>query len=87
MEVTLSKAEKEKIVEDLKKEFREMLEESLEKASSFQYVSRKQLAKMLDICEGSIANLEKDGLPYTKFGKSVKYEVGEVQKWITDRRK
>jgi len=85
MEIILSKEDRKEIVNELKIEFGEMFEEALEKAISFQFVDRKQLALMLSVCESTISTLEKEGLPHSRFGKSVRYDIRKIQDWIDSR--
>lgn len=44
-------------------------------------VGRKQLAKLLGISERSICDLQNEGLPCHRLGRSVRFDYEEVLRW------
>ena len=50
-------------------------------------VDRKRLAKLLGISERSICDLQNEGLPCHRFGRSVRFDHEEVLRWCQDRNK
>lgn len=50
-------------------------------------IDRKQLAKLLGISERSICDLQNEGMPCHRFGRSVRFDHEEVLRWCQDRSK
>jgi predicted DNA-binding transcriptional regulator AlpA len=50
-------------------------------------VDRKHLATLLGISERSICDLQNEGLPCHRFGRSVRFDHQEVLRWCQDRSK
>lgn len=49
-------------------------------------VNRKGLAGLLGIAERTISDLQNEGMPCHRFGKSVRYEYQEVLAWSKNRK-
>jgi 5-methylcytosine-specific restriction protein A len=45
-------------------------------------VSEKELAEILQLSRSTINRLRKQGMPFIKIGKSVRYDLEAVKKWI-----
>jgi excisionase family DNA binding protein len=50
-------------------------------------LTQKELAEFLKITEMTLYRWRKEGMPYIKAGKQVRYEKEEVLKWLKTRDK
>jgi len=48
-------------------------------------LTRQELADYLKVHVRTIDNKVKDGMPSVKFGKSVRFELDDVLKWIKEQ--
>ena len=48
-------------------------------------ITKKQLAEKMQVTPVTINNLMKQGLPFYKFGRSVRYDWDEVLKWTKEK--
>ena len=48
-------------------------------------LTRQELADYLKVHVRTIDNKVKDGMPVVKFGKSVRFEIDDVKKWIKEQ--
>ena|GEM_PF-4805792 len=85
--VVLNEEQQKTIVKELSQELHELNLESIKEASKFQYVTKKQLAELLNVSENSIMRLREQGLPYFSFGKIVRYNLNDVQEWMRNYNK
>lgn len=51
------------------------------------FISKKELAKKLELTIGSINNYMKKGMPYHKLDYIVRFKLSEVEIWLEQRRK
>lgn len=51
------------------------------------YLSEKELCEWLKISRSKAVNLRKEGMPFIKLGKSVRFDKEEVEKWLEEKRK
>ena len=49
------------------------------------YLTSKDLEKKYQISRSTVDNWKKEGLPYIKIGRSVRFVEKEVEKWINER--
>lgn len=49
------------------------------------YLSEKELCEWLKISRSKAVSLRKEGLPFMKLGKSVRFDKEEVEKWLKER--
>lgn len=49
-------------------------------------VDRKQLAALLGISERTVSDLQNEGMPFHRFGRSVRFGFDEVIEWSKGRR-
>jgi predicted DNA-binding transcriptional regulator AlpA len=49
------------------------------------YLTSKDLEKKYQISRSTVDNWKKEGLPYIKIGRSVRFDEAEVDKWIKKR--
>ena len=49
------------------------------------YLTSKDLEKKYQISRSTVDNWKKEGLPYIKIGRSVRFDETEVDKWISKR--
>ncbi|MBL1228017.1 helix-turn-helix domain-containing protein [Enterococcus sp. BWB1-3] len=85
--VVLNEEQQQQIIKELAQELQELNMKSIKEASKFQYVSKKQLAELLDVSEKSVMRLREQGLPYFSFGKIVRYNLNDVQEWMRNYNK
>jgi excisionase family DNA binding protein len=45
-------------------------------------ITEKQLIDLLKLSRATISRLRKNGMPYKKIGKSVRYDYDEVRQWL-----
>lgn len=50
-------------------------------------LTKKQLMEKLNISLPTVGKLMKQGMPYIKIGKAVRFDYDEVLKWIKERNK
>ncbi|MBO0423578.1 helix-turn-helix domain-containing protein [Enterococcus plantarum] len=80
--VILSDEQQKQIIRELATELQKLNMESIKEASKFQYVTKAQLAELLNVSENSIMRMREQGMPYFSFGKIVRYNLNEVQEWM-----
>ena len=49
------------------------------------YLTSKDLEKKYQISRSTVDNWKKEGLPFIKIGRSVRFDEKEVERWINDR--
>lgn len=49
------------------------------------YLTEKELCEWLKFSRMKIFRLRKEGLPYIKVGKSVRYDKGVIEKWLNEK--
>ena len=49
------------------------------------YLTSKDLEKKYQISRSTVDNWKKEGLPFIKIGRSVRFDEKEVEKWINKR--
>jgi excisionase family DNA binding protein len=49
------------------------------------YLTSKDLEKKYQISRSTVDNWKKEGLPFIKIGRSVRFDEKEVDKWINKR--
>lgn len=50
------------------------------------YITIKELCNRLKVTRQTIYEWRKQGLPYYKFGKLVRFDYDEVKKWLESRK-
>lgn len=50
------------------------------------FLTKEQLAEHLGLSPSMVSKLMRQGLPYYKFGRAVRYRSGEVAAWLQKRR-
>lgn len=85
--IVLNEEQQKQIIKELAQELCELNMEVIKEASRFQCVTKKQLAKILNVSENSIMRLREEGLPYFSFGKIVRYNLNDVQEWMRNYNK
>lgn len=48
-------------------------------------ITEKELMEKLKLSRSSIVRLRKEGLPFKKINRSVRYDEEEVQKWLENK--
>jgi len=49
------------------------------------YLTSKDLEKKYQISRSTVDNWKKEGLPFIKIGRSVRFVEKEVERWINER--
>jgi len=49
------------------------------------YLTSKDLEKKYQISRSTVDNWKKEGLPFIKIGRSVRFDEKEVERWINER--
>ena len=49
------------------------------------YLTSKDLEKKYQISRSTVDNWKKDGLPFIKIGRAVRFDEREVERWINKR--
>ena len=49
------------------------------------YLTSKDLERKYQISRSTVDNWKKEGLPFIKIGRSVRFDEKEVEKWINER--
>lgn len=49
-------------------------------------LNKKELASKLKVSVATIDNLMKKGMPYLKIGKSVRFNLEEIFKWLKEKK-
>ena len=49
------------------------------------YLTSKDLEKKYQISRSTVDNWKKEGLPFIKIGRSVRFDEKDVEKWINER--
>ena len=49
------------------------------------YLTSKDLEKKYQISRSTVDNWKKEGLPFIKIGRSVRFDEREVERWINER--
>ena len=49
------------------------------------YLRSKDLEQKYQVSRATIDNWKKQGMPYLKIGRSVRFDEAEVEKWIRER--
>ena len=49
------------------------------------FMTVKELCDMMKVTRTTIDNWRKEGLPYKKFGKIVRFDKDEVMEWLNNR--
>lgn len=50
-----------------------------------QMITTKMLCKKLDVTPMTVYNWRRQGLPYEKYGVSVRFDEAEVTEWLKNR--
>ncbi|ALS38478.1 excisionase family DNA binding protein [Enterococcus rotai] len=85
--VILSDEQQKQIIKELAIELKDLNMKSIKEASKFQYVTKTQLAELLNVSENTIMRMREQGMPYFSFGKVVRYNLIEVQEWMRNYNK
>lgn len=48
-------------------------------------ITKKELAEHYNVSIATIDRLMKEGLPYTKIGKNVRFDLEKVKKWLDEQ--
>ena len=48
-------------------------------------ISTKELCELVGVTRTTINNWRKEGMPFKKFGKLVRFDKGEVMKWLDEK--
>ena len=49
------------------------------------YLRSKDLEQKYQVSRATVDNWKKSGMPHMKIGRSVRFDEGEVEKWIRNR--
>lgn len=50
-------------------------------------VTTKELSSLLKVTRQTVANWRKEGLPFMKLGRSIRFDYDEVIEWLKERGK
>ncbi|NLB78261.1 MAG: helix-turn-helix domain-containing protein [Clostridiaceae bacterium] len=50
-----------------------------------EYLTEKQICEWLSISRSTAIRLRKEGMPFIKLGKAVRYDKDKVQEWLDKR--
>jgi excisionase family DNA binding protein len=49
------------------------------------YFTEKELCEWLRVSRSKVMSLRKEGMPFIKIGKSVRFDKEEVEKWLREK--
>ncbi len=55
-------------------------------ASDIKFLTVEDVAEMLQVTRTTIYNLKKQGLPFIKLGKNIRFDQDEVVDWVRSNR-
>lgn len=50
-----------------------------------QYITTEELSQRLQVTRQTLNNWRKQGLPFIKIGRAVRFDMDEVNKWIEEQ--
>ena len=51
------------------------------------YFTEKELCEWLKVSRSKVISLRKEGMPFIKLGKSIRFDKEEVEKWLKEKAK
>lgn len=52
-----------------------------------QYITTRELCKWLKISPNTANNWRRKGMPYVEIGKTIRYKVEDVEKWLDEQKR
>lgn len=51
------------------------------------YLTEKELCSWLKISRSKVLNLRKEGMPFIKLGKNVRFDKEKIEEWLKEKQK
>lgn len=80
--IVMNEEIKEVLLEESKNQIKQMMED-YSSTLDFQYVKKKELAKLLSVSEQTINKWMNIGLPHIQLDSVILFNLVEVNKWLT----
>lgn len=49
------------------------------------YLTERELCDWLKVSRTKVSSLRKEGMPFVKLGKSVRYDKDKIEKWMEEK--